>query len=90
MNIYFYFTLNEEVDIAKLEKKIKDILADNGEITGSGRSLVARNGSIDVELFDETTLESFLVELQKNDFPRDTVYFIGDMKKHLFDNKEVK
>lgn len=90
MYIYLYFTLNTEVAIDKLEEKIKAILDGKGEVIGSGKSIVVETGNIDVKLFDKTILECFLEELQKMDFPQDTVYFIGDVKKRLFENKEVE
>ena len=82
MDIYIYFEPEEDVDIDDLEEEIDEILEDKGEVTGRGMGI--SGGNIDVELFDETILESFLKELQELEFPQDTYYVIDGVRNKLF------
>lgn len=82
MDIYIYFNLNYNIDLDEFEETIDEMLDVNGEVTGRGIGISGAN--IDIELYDNAILESFLEKLRTVGFPQDTYYVIDNTRYNLF------
>lgn len=82
MDIYIYFSLENEVDIDEMEDKIDEILGNKGEVTGSGMGIMG--GNIDIEIYDTTIIDILLEELTKLGLPYDTYLITDGVKKNLY------
>lgn len=85
MYIEFNFGVSNVDDYFDLQKRLTDLLMDQGRITDSGIMLICAIGEIWVELYDGSmSIKNFLSKVRELGFPQDTVYCIDGKQEKLF------